>query len=63
MFLVFFQRLRLRPLYIIPTFVVTFISEVANMKFVGVREFKEDVVKGRTIGVRSTLLTRHLKVW
>ena len=30
---------------IIPTFVVTFLSEVTNMKFVGVREFKEDVVK------------------
>src|SRR4030043_1162836 len=45
MFLVFFQRPLLRPLYIIPTFVVTSSLEVRKMKFVGVREFKQDVVK------------------
>jgi antitoxin (DNA-binding transcriptional repressor) of toxin-antitoxin stability system len=45
MFLVFFKRPLLRPLYIIPTFVVTLFLEVKKMKFVGVREFKQDVVK------------------
>jgi antitoxin (DNA-binding transcriptional repressor) of toxin-antitoxin stability system len=30
---------------IIPTFVVTLFLEVRKMKFVGVREFKQDVVK------------------
>jgi len=38
--------------------VVTFISEVANMKFVGVREFKEDVVKYLNEGSEIVVMKR-----
>lgn len=46
------------PLYIIPTFVVTSIPEVVNMKFVGVREFKEDVVKYLNEGSEIVVMKR-----
>jgi antitoxin (DNA-binding transcriptional repressor) of toxin-antitoxin stability system len=47
-----------KTLYIIPTFVVTFITEVVNMKFVGVREFKEDVVKYLNEGSEIVVMKR-----
>lgn len=42
----------------IPTFVVTFNAEVAKMKFVGVREFKEDVVKYLNEGREIVVMKR-----
>ncbi len=47
-----------KALCIIPTFVVTFIPEVAKMKFVGVREFKEDVVKYLNEGNEIVVMKR-----
>jgi antitoxin (DNA-binding transcriptional repressor) of toxin-antitoxin stability system len=38
--------------------VVTFIPEVANMKFVGVREFKQDVVKYLNEGNEIVVMKR-----
>jgi len=38
--------------------VATFVSEVANMKFVGVREFKEDVVKYLNEGSEIVVMKR-----
>lgn len=70
MFLAFFETrflhspsVRLSPVLlgffcIIPTFVVTFISEVASMKFVGVREFKEGVVKYLNEGSEIVVMKR-----
>lgn len=43
---------------VIPTFVVTFLSEVTKMKFVGVREFKEDVVKYLNEGSEIVVMKR-----
>jgi antitoxin (DNA-binding transcriptional repressor) of toxin-antitoxin stability system len=45
---------------IIPTFVVTLFSEVNKMKFVGVREFKQDVVKYLNEG-NEIVVMKHKK--
>jgi antitoxin (DNA-binding transcriptional repressor) of toxin-antitoxin stability system len=47
-----------RPFCIIPTFVVTLFSEVRRMKFVGVREFKQDVVKYLNEGNEIVVMKR-----
>ena len=43
---------------IIPTFVVTLFPEVSEMKFVGVREFKEGVVKYLNEGSEIVVMKR-----
>jgi len=53
----FWYRL-LRPLCNIPTFVVTLFLEVREMKFVGVREFKQDVVKYLNEGNEIVVMKR-----
>jgi len=43
---------------IIPTFVVTIFIEVRRMKFIGVREFKQDVVKYLNEGKEIVVMKR-----
>ena len=57
-YLSYFCYLRAKTFCIIPTFVVTDISEVAKTKFVGVREFKEDVVRYLNEGSEIVVMKR-----